>query len=142
MTLSRRRLLHLSLLTIGTSALSVSTGHRFPASATGVTGTKPLDVAHVPLNAFESVKNSTFTVKRPGHKSLHLTLSEVSELERTDSTEGFSLRLKGRLNEDILEQGTYHLSHPKLGEMDLFMVPGKSDRLGRTYGVVINRLIS
>ena len=142
MTLSRRRLLHLSLLTIGTSALSVSTGHRVPVKAVGMAGTKTLDMAHVPLTAFESVKNSTFTVNRPGQKTLHLTLNQVSELTRTDSTEGFSLRLKGRANEETLEQGNYHVSHPKLGEMNLFMVPGKSDRLGQTYGVVFNRLIS
>ena len=63
MTLSRRRLLHLSLLAIGTSTLSISTGHRFPANAVGLrAGTKTLDMAHVPLTTFEAVKNSTFTV--------------------------------------------------------------------------------
>ena len=131
MSVSRRQLLHLSLLAFGTSALSISTGHHVAANAVGVNARpRTLDLAHVPSKTFQSVRNSTFTVNRPGQKQLHLTLSQVAELTKTQKTEGFSLRFQGWSSEEALEQGTYYLSHPTLGEMTFFMVPGKRDRLG------------
>ena len=143
MTLSRRQLLHLSVLSIGTSVLSLATGYRPSVNVAEVhAGSNTLDMAHVSLTEFESVKSSIFTVNHPDQKICHLKLVQVSELEKTDNTEGFYFRLQGRSDEAALEQGTYHVSHPKLGGMTLFMVPGKSDRLRQTYNVVVNRLVS
>ena len=62
-------------------------------------------------------------------------------------TEGFSLTLKGTVGDELLAQGTYHLFHKTLGEMDLFMVPRtgderKNNRSGQTYTAIVNRLVT
>lgn len=142
MNLSRRRLFHFSLLALGTSALSVSTGNRSILNAAARhSSPQTVDLAQVPARVFKAVKNSIFSANVPGQKTIDLTLKQVSEYHKSDKTEAFSLTLQGRPNEDILEQGTYQVSHPKLGTMNLFMVPGKGDRFGPSYTVIFNRLV-
>lgn len=69
--------------------------------------------------------------------SLALAESVPSRLSGIGLRQPFSLFFEGR-PEAALDQGTYWLSHPVLGELFLFIVPISADSQARRYQAVFN----
>lgn len=91
--------------------------------------------------------NMKFGFSLGGVKLTYMVLVEVNDLNpapyKTDGTgnrDCFSLVFRGPLSLP-LEQGTYKVSHGKLGKFQLFIVPGdKTSGPVVRYGALINRL--
>ena len=95
-----------------------------------------------PLQAelFRPVLDQDFEARSEAGTTIQLRLLEVSEA-RTEHTEGFSLLLQGP-KAPILPQGIHTLSHPALGQWQLFMVPVHSVASdGVHYQIIFNRMI-
>lgn len=73
-------------------------------------------------DSFADVKGSVFTLKAEDTTAVGLELSEVSELKETAAYQHFAIVFLVP-PEYRVEQGLYDLSHPTLGEMQLFLVP-------------------
>lgn len=73
--------------------------------------------------------------------ALDLTLSEVQPLHShasdTTSRTPFSLLFTADAP-PILMQGTYHLTHPAMGALDIFLVPVAGDDTSAAYEAVFN----
>lgn len=63
-----------------------------------------------------------------------LTNSQIAQLRE----ESFSLIFRGSLNQP-LRQRTYKMTHPKLGDLEIFLVPVGKDDGARYYEAVFNR---
>ena len=74
-----------------------------------------------------------------GTEKISAELIDVSDmLETSDGVKEsrqFSLVWRGPA-EAVIEQGTYKVSHPELGEADLFLVPIGPDKEGMRYEAV------
>ena len=86
---------------------------------------------------FRSQVNSTFRV---AEIPIELKLVSVSEQKWTPRQETFSLMFAGP-GDPFLEQRLYNVSHEKLGEGAIFLVPVAQDASGYTYEAVFNRLL-
>ena len=89
---------------------------------------------------FDPYLNETFTVHSPVVGNQEVVLAELTE-KNYPGQECFSLIFRGP-KEPVMKQMIYTLTHPKMGEFQLFMVPvqyGKSD--GIYYQAVFNRLL-
>lgn len=71
--------------------------------------------------------------------SQKLKLINVSERKVSPPWEQFSIMFRGG-TETALEQGTFHLEHPAMGRLDLFMVPVKHDEQGMYYEAIFSYL--
>lgn len=87
-----------------------------------------------------------FTFSHGGVRLTEMTLIGVNNLNPkgfkgnpNSSKECFSVVFLGPADLP-LRQGTYRLTHSRLGTFDLFIVPGDSDRRSIRYGADINRL--
>lgn len=90
---------------------------------------------------FQAQLNTDFLVnKAPGQVVLKLvSVTDLMGRERFSGKEGFSLMFRGELN--ALEQKTYVIEHPTLGQFTFLVVPVMGDRNRRQhYEAVINRL--
>lgn len=90
------------------------------------------------LQTFVPLLGSAFSLTSPSDGLIALELAEArSAGSSPDETgrEPFSLTLAGP-GEPLLGQGTYPLSHPALGEFDLFIVPVERDADGMRYEAV------
>jgi putative phosphoribosyl transferase len=90
---------------------------------------------------FEANLNSTFLVKTDSAQLIELKLIEVqrhqSEVHPRPDMERFSVFFVGP--EDLfLPQSTYSLSHEKMGEFDLFLVPIAKESDGYRYEAIYN----
>src|SRR5258708_14633689 len=84
--------------------------------------------------------NSSFRLRLEDGQSLDFRLSEISELNKTERQEFFSVVFCCGLDQ-VLPQRIYGLEHDKLGRLDLFLVPIKKDEQGVHYVAVFNRML-
>lgn len=89
---------------------------------------------------FDKHLNSKFQLAHlQTEEKIELELIETEE-KNTDQTEGFSLMFKGP-KETVLEHDTHKMTHPEMGEMNIFIGPvlsGKDD--GVYYQAIFNRI--
>ena len=67
--------------------------------------------------------------------SQDLRLINVSERKVSPPYEQFSIMFRGG-TDLALEQGTFHLEHPAMGPLDIFLVPVKRDEQGVYYEAI------
>ena len=89
---------------------------------------------------FAAHQGSAFRVALEGGRAVDVHLALVSDLRRMPGQEGFSLLFHGPA-EPALAQGTFPMSHPQMGEMDLFVVPISRDECEAVYEAVFSRLV-
>jgi hypothetical protein len=90
---------------------------------------------------FASQLNTNFLVnKAPGQVVLKLVnVTDIVGREQFSDKEGFSLMFRGDLN--ALDQKTYLIEHPTLGQFSFLIVPVMGDRNRKQhYEAIINRL--
>ena len=138
MQISRRQLLHFSGLTMGSFAVSLfAQGHR----ASGVTAaTRQSSSLHIKAKMFQPLKGEGFKLQTSDGQTISVTLTEVEEYHYSPNLETFDLVFHSQ-DREMLEQGTYRISHAKLGEMNLFVVPSPSKRSGQDYVVTTNHYL-
>jgi uncharacterized protein DUF6916 len=88
---------------------------------------------------FTNNLQTKFHLKVGSDQNVELELTEVSELKLSPGQEQFAIVFRGP-SETFLGQGTRSLSHERMGEFDLFLVPIKQDSQGFYYEAVFNRL--
>lgn len=89
---------------------------------------------------FDPFLNQTFQVHPRSIDPVEMELFELTE-KKLPAQESFSIIFKGP-KEPVLPQMTYKLTHPGMGELQLFLVPisyGKQD--GIYYQSIFNRLL-
>lgn len=90
---------------------------------------------------FRQNLNTPFRIHVNAPKPIDLTLvaveSRPSEVREQQGMERFSVFFLSPL-EFLLPQSTYWLSHPRMGEFDLFLVPIRQDSNGYRYEGVYN----
>ena len=91
---------------------------------------------HISKAALEAALNEPFKVS---NADLELTLDKVTDgVASREDFECFSLELRGTKDRP-LDQGTFELTHERLGTFLLFMTPVEQDENARTYQAVFNR---
>jgi hypothetical protein len=81
-------------------------------------------------NQFSSIQNET------AQESFELLeVSRIGSEPQGDTRHPFSLLFRGS-HTDSPVQSVYHLEHPKLGQLDLFLVPIGSDEAGIRYEAI------
>lgn len=88
---------------------------------------------------FRDCLQTRFAMDAASGGTVPLELVEVSEGNYSPRLECFSLIFRGPLS-PFYPQCIYRLSHEKLGEMELFLVPVGPDSSGMRYEAVFNRL--
>jgi hypothetical protein len=91
-------------------------------------------------DAFAGCLNERFQVLEAQPEAIELELYEVSELKEFPGTRTFSIVFRGPAAR-FLPQHTYRLRHPRLGELDLFLVPVGRQGENIQYEAVFNRLV-
>ena len=100
-------------------------------------------MAFVTESEFAQHVNSTFQVKLDTDQIVQLELTDVKTYAHKDEEgerpglERFSLYFRGP-NDAFLPQQLYALSHDKLGELEIFLVPIAQDASGFRYEAVFN----
>ena len=141
MQISRRQLLHFSGLTMGSFAVSLfAQGYRASGVATARSLIRKSDSSHIKAKMFQPLTGEGFKLQTSDGQAISVTLIEVEEYDYSPKMETFNLVFHSQERE-TLEQGTYRVSHSKLGEMNLFMVPSPSKRSGQDYVVTTNHYI-
>ena len=87
--------------------------------------------------AFSENLNTHFRIPLQSGNAAELELIEVKETMSTPSQQQFSVFFRGPL-EYLLPQGTYHMEHEKMREIDLFIVPVGREPDGYHYEAVFN----
>ena len=90
--------------------------------------------------AFAENLNTAFSLQHPQWDSVTVELVHVSELRETPRQRMYSLVFRGSL-EQPLQQGLYPISHEKMGNHDLFLVPIAREADGFRYEAVFNNLV-
>ena len=99
-------------------------------------------LVQLPTHAdFAAAANSGFVATFGDGSQTGLSLVNVSSLNENGVTRSFSLMFRAP-GEVSAEQNTYRLSHPELGEMDIFLVPVKRDAEGLYFESVFNQLVA
>lgn len=88
--------------------------------------------------SFAEHLNSKFYIPLQPSGAVELELLEVVSTLSTPRQEQFSIYFRGPAN-IYLQQGTYHMKHDAVGELDLFIVPIGRDPEGFRYEAVFNR---
>jgi hypothetical protein len=83
---------------------------------------------------------STFAIRYPDGTAVDLQLAEAKDLGSTPRQEQFMLLFQGPPR-PFLQQATYGLTHPVLGELLTFLTPNAENADGFLYHAVYNRLI-
>lgn len=91
-------------------------------------------------DAFSENLNSRFTANLGDAGTVDLELTECKDLGSTPRQEQFSILFRGPL-QPFLQQMTYQLSHEKLGETLIFLVPVKQDSDSTYYEAIFNRFV-
>lgn len=89
--------------------------------------------------AFTNNLQTKFHVTAGPDRIVELELTEVSELKSSARQEQFAIVFRGP-SDAFLGQGTRLLSHERMGQFDLFIVPIKQDEQGFYYEAVFNRV--
>jgi hypothetical protein len=82
---------------------------------------------------------SRFEVLDDPSNVFSVTLAEVVEHSKTEHSQAFSLFCHGPLDR-FMPQGIHKLTHPKLGELEIFFVPTGKDKDGFQYEAAFNHL--
>lgn len=89
---------------------------------------------------FEPYVNQTFTVRSPLVGDQDVILAELSE-KNYPGQECFSVFFRGP-KQPLMQQMIYTLSHPQMGDTELFLVPVQYPKQdGIYYQAAFNRLI-
>ena len=89
---------------------------------------------------FSPLLEQKFQIKLAGNTTLVVQLTEVTISKNIDERNGrqsFSIVFRGPRDLEMT-QGMYPVSHEKLGEFNLFMVPIGPDEKGLCYEAVFN----
>ncbi len=84
--------------------------------------------------------NQEFQIQLDTNTTLMVQLTEVTinkQLEERNGRQSFSLVFRGPRDLE-LTQGIYPMSHDKIGEVDLFLVPIGPDEKGMCFEAVFN----
>lgn len=73
-------------------------------------------------------------------ESVEMELIEVSELQKSDQVENFSLVFNAPADANVVT-GTVKMQHDELGEIDIGVSPFNQDEEGTKYEAVFSRLI-
>jgi hypothetical protein len=88
---------------------------------------QPTPLDRLILKDFESCVNEGFTLQAEGVVPVTLTLVSANALPMSGrvpvARAPFSLLFMGPPSRSYFGQGTYRLEHPRLGGLDLFIVP-------------------
>jgi hypothetical protein len=97
-----------------------------------------IELHELPADDFEALVSQTLPA-RAGERALELKVDSVwrSPYPTGRPIPGFSVFLRGPLAAP-LAQGIVTLSHPRHGELDLFMTPIGRDAQGFRYEIVFN----
>lgn len=100
-----------------------------------------LDLKTVTHRDFEGCLKQRFTIELEDAGALEVELFEVDTRAHFDpqvqSRQPFALLFRGQ-REPLLPQRLYRMRHPRLGEMELFLVPIGPDREGMRYEAIFN----
>lgn len=99
-----------------------------------------IDVANLKKSTFDPYLNDKFEVHTESVGVVEVELIEVTDISQ-QNVEGFSLVFKGPL-EKPFEQRIHKITHAKMGETALFLVPitfGKMDAM--YYQALFNRVL-
>ena len=90
---------------------------------------------------FSAQVNSTFTARLDDGPEFSVCLVNVDVRQSDDQVDNFSLEFRVPV-EMPQAQAIFHLEHPELAEMDLFMVPVRQDADGLYFEAIINRFLN
>lgn len=90
--------------------------------------------------AFSENLNTAFSLQHPQWGTVTVELIHVSELRETPRQRMYSLVFRGPL-EQPLQQGLFPMSHKKMGNGDLFLVPIAREGDGYRYEAVFNNMV-
>lgn len=90
------------------------------------------------LAQYRSALKSKFSI-RGVEPALELELEEVQDGGRSGGYESFALRFRGPGGRFVPQQAV-PLTHPELGDIDMFLVPIGVDADGYRYEAVFNRM--
>jgi hypothetical protein len=88
---------------------------------------------------FSGNLNTDFQVTREDYTTVALKLVEVSDLKESPRQSRFSITFAGPVD-DSVGQGLYKMSHGRIGEFELFIVPVGKNAEVFFYEAVFNRL--
>lgn len=83
-------------------------------------------LAQLQSSDFRAHLNSMFSVRLDEMEPIELELVKMVEAGpkfKPEARQPFSLYFLGPVSSRYLLQHTYHLEHPQMGEIDLFLVP-------------------
>lgn len=90
--------------------------------------------------AFQNCLNTYFLSTDETGREVELLLTRVSDLKTTHNSQSFSILVQGPADH-LMPQRIYHLSHPQLGEFDIFIVPVARQADGFVYEAVFNQIL-
>jgi len=98
------------------------------------------DLAILKKTDFDPYKDDTFEIHTDSLGKVEAKLTEVTE-NKYENQESFSVVF--RCDKDkVFEQKIHKVKHPKMGEIDLFLVPITSEKQdGRYYQAVFSHLL-
>lgn len=99
-----------------------------------------IDVSNLKKSSFDPYLNSKFQVHTDPVGIVEVELVEITEI-KYENQESFSVIFRGP-QDKIFEQRIRKIKHPKMGEIDLFLVPITSEKQdGQYYQAVFSRLL-
>jgi hypothetical protein len=90
------------------------------------------------LATYVPLVGTTFRIHRQKAPTLSVKLISATRLPN-EIGESFSLVFRGHRNAK-LEQETYTIAHPRLGEFQLFLVPVGQAAKGQSFQAIVNRI--
>ncbi|MGA9768894.1 MAG: hypothetical protein WBV94_07635 [Blastocatellia bacterium] len=92
------------------------------------------------MQTFSEQLNTSFRIRLDEFDAMDAQLIEVRDNGSTPIQEQFSLLFRTSRDHPP-RQGLYKIEHEKLGELELLLVPVRSDRQGLNYEAIFNRLL-
>ncbi len=83
---------------------------------------------------------SEFEVMDDPANKFSVKFTEIVEHSKTEHNRAFSLFFHGPLDR-FMQQGIYTLKHPRLGKLEIFLVPVAKDNDGFQYEAAFNHIL-
>jgi hypothetical protein len=96
-------------------------------------------MSRVEYEDFVAARGDSFTLGHD-HNAVEMVLAEISARQSSVDFESFSLYFQGSPGKSVAK-GLVEFSHPRLGALEIFLVPIKLGA-GRVYEAVFNRFIA